>query len=216
MTDARIVFKTAHPRAGGLLEGTLRLAKPAKPGDVFRVELACTRGLRSVNQKRRETAFFEQQDIPVVRIEDGWGLPFRFDVPAWAPQTMERNALATDGYGDGFDWQIAFYPANAWIAFPSKLPIRLDAAPEEALRAMEAGETAEQKEALDAMGEALGSLLPYERAQVLALPPENFAIARKASALPGKIIKWVAILFFLVPTVLIVLMFAFGALVIGK
>ena len=214
---ARIALKADHPRVGSLLEGSLQLTKDAKPGDIFRVELFCRRSLTSVSEKRRQTVFSARQDVQAVQGAEGWSVPFQFDVPATAPPSMVRDPLAVEGYGHGFDRQLAFYPANAWIAFPSEFSLQLAAAPEEELHATEAGDTADRTEAIGAIGQGLGggAALPYGRAALRALPSDDLAMAKKISGMPARIMKWGIILFFVVPTAIIVLMLA-AATMLGR
>jgi hypothetical protein len=126
---ARIELKAEHSQVGRALEGSLRLARDAKPGDVFRVELSCTRRYRDAvgslkPREHKETAFFEARDVQAAQDAQGWKLPFKFDVPATAPPTAAGNTLAEGGYR----WLLVFYPANAWIAVPSEFVLQMAAA----------------------------------------------------------------------------------------
>jgi hypothetical protein len=157
-----------------------------------------------------ETPFFEQQDVRVVVGALGCSVPFRFNVPVTAPASSKDGAFS----GPGFHWQLAYYPAKSWVAFPSNFELELGPASTEELRAVEAGETPQQKEAIDNIAQSLGreSLLPHERAEMRALPPADLAMAVKVSGMPAKIMKWIFIVFFVVPTVIIGLLFAAGTL----
>jgi hypothetical protein len=100
------------------------------------------------------------------------------------------------------------------FALPSTYALRLDPAPAEELRAIEAKETPQQKEAIDALARAAGleSLMPHQRAGLQALSPADFAAARKVAGLPAKIVKWIVIAFVVVPTVIVGVLFAAAAL----
>lgn len=205
---AQIELKADRPRVGRPLEGSLRLLEDAKSGDVYRLELSCRRirpGERNV-----ETPFFEQQDVRVVQGALGLSVPFRFNVPVTAPPSSKDGILT----GPGFRWRLAFYRAESVIAFPSEFALELGSAPAEELRAVEATETPQQKVVIDTIAQLLGrgSLLPHERAEVRALPPADLAMAGKISGMPAKIMKWILIVFFVVPTVIIGLLFAAGML----
>lgn len=205
----RIELKAQQARVGRPLEGRVRLTKEARPGDVFRVELSCRRRVNSDDDSRWETPFFAQQDVQAVQGAEGWSVPFRFEVPATAPHST------VGGFQNDYDfnWQLGFFPAKAWIATPSRFSLQLAAASEEDLRRIEAGDSAALKDAIGALGEGLGRgpLLPYERAQLRALPPEDLEMASKVARVPAKIMKWVFVLSLAVPAAIlamVVLVFA--------
>lgn len=178
---ARIVLKAAHPRVGRPLEGSLRLTKDAEQGDVFQVELSCSRYLRSRDEKNPvETPFFARLETKAAQGSQGWSVPFRFEVPATAPPTMARGLRGLLA-PDLFVWELTLRPLKGWIVSPSEFALELAAAPQEELRAIEATESPAQKEVIDAIERLKTPLLPYQRAMVQALSPEGLAMARKAS-----------------------------------
>lgn len=203
--EAKLELKTPEPRVGRPLEGSLRLLQDPQPGEVFRLELSCSRSYRTgdsdSSKYKEETAFFAQQDIAAAQSADGWRLPFRFDVPLTAPPSGATGHPP----GDPYSWQLAFYRADAVIAVGSTVLLRLGAAPPEELRAAEGRETAEQKAAIEDVQRKLGPMLPHQREQLRALSPADLAMAQKVAAMPHKIamtvIKWFAILFFGLPLV---------------
>ena len=214
---AKIALKTAAPRVGLALEGSLRLLQDPTPGQVFRLELTCDRTYRPPEGKARtETAFFAEQDVAAVQDAEGWGVPFRFDVPVTAPHTGAAGSPGNEVYG----WRLAFYPADGVIAFPSSFALSLGAAPAEELRAAQALETPEQKAAIEEVSQELGRfrdpLLPHEREQLRSLSPADLAMAKKVAAMPAKmmttVLKWFLILFFALPLLAMLLMLAVGAL----
>jgi hypothetical protein len=210
---AKLELKTPEPRVGRPLEGSLRLLHDPQPGQVFRVELSCGRTyqVHDDNRRREETGFFAQLDVAAVQNAEGWRLPFRFDVPVTAP------ASGAGGYpvGEDYCWSLAFYPADAAIAFPSRLPLTFGAAPQEELRAAEARETPEQKAAIEAvsrsLGMARGPLLPHEREQLRSLSPADLAMAQKVAGMPVKImqglLKWAFIVLFVLPALIMLLIY---------
>lgn len=132
---ATIVLKTAEPRVGSTLEGSLRLAKDVHPGDVFRIELYCRRKynepgdlgrMKDSTRYRVETPFGTSIDVKAIQDVHGWSVPFRFEIPATAPPSAPGDPPPADGYY----WRLAFFPANAWVAVPAELVIVLAAAEE--------------------------------------------------------------------------------------
>jgi hypothetical protein len=211
--EAKIVWQTEQPRAGLPLEGSLRLREMPKPEQVYRLELSCKReyqpGAEELKPRKRvETAFVEQRDIQVVQTAEGWSVPFRFDIPVTAPASTGGSFPQ-----DGYVWRLAFYRADALIAFPAGFGITMGPAPAGQLRALEAAETPEQKAAVAAVSEVLrrDSLLPHERAEARSLTPADVALLRKAGSMGPKLMKWFFIVFLGIPTVGAILVFAFAA-----
>ena len=219
--EAQIVLKTDFPRVGRPLEGSLRLLEIPEPEQVFRLELSCRRTYVTGDQRRKqgvETPFCAEQDVQVAQTAEGWSLPFRFEVPVTAPSSDAGNFEP----GEGYIWRLVFEPKDGWISFGGpEFLLTLGPAPAAELRALEAGETPEQKEAIEAMARGIWreSLLPHERAQLRSLPAEDLAMARKVAALPDKIMstmfKWAAILLVAVPLAVMILFFAAGAIFAG-
>lgn len=130
--EAQVVIKTEHPCVGAVLEGDLKLLEAPKPNQVFQVTLLCRLTERSEMKRREHSIFVQSQDVKTVQAADGWHLPFRFEVPADAPPSTVRNALAEaiGGLPDVENsWFIEFSATDKWIAVPSKLQITLEAAP---------------------------------------------------------------------------------------
>jgi len=133
---AQIVLKTAQPRVGSPLEGSLRLANGANPGDVFRIEIYCRRKynepgdlerMKDSTRYRVETPFGASLDVKAIQDAHGWSVPFRFEIPATAPPSATGNPPP----GDGYFWRLASFPANAWVAVPSEFVLVLAGALEE-------------------------------------------------------------------------------------
>lgn len=206
--SARIELRADHPRVGRPLEGSLRLLDDSIPGNRFRLELTCRRIHWRRDESVTETGFVEQQDVRVVRGGPGCSVPFRFNIPATAPPSSSTSDAS------GYQWQLALYPLETVFALPSTFALRLGPAPAEELRAIEARETPQQKEAIDDFAQAVGreSLLPHQRAGLQALSPADFAAARKRAGMPTKILKWLLIVFFGIPVVITGLIFAAAAL----
>jgi hypothetical protein len=160
--------------------------------------LSCRRKLASDSKGRSsyETAYLVQLDAPARPTAQGWSFPFRFDIPASMPSAHP------------FRWSLSFYPVKPLIVVPASIAVTLGPAPAEELRALEAGESPEQKTAIDAVARDLafaGGLRPDQRAELRALSPENLAMAVKVSALPAKVVKgvfWFFALLFVVPMLL--------------
>lgn len=206
---ARLELKSSPLRVGRPVEGRLWLAREAAAGDMFTVTLHCYRPYRRDGKNQKETAYFAEQEVRVVPDARGWSVPFRFEVPASAPQ----NTVDTSGaqplisFGDRlqpYHWLLSAWPADKLLAFPSAIELYLGPAPREELLALEAGETPAQKEALDAVSRGLaalgGPLPPHQREQLKALSPEDLAIARKVTSLGGakalKLVVWLVVAFF--------------------
>lgn len=212
---ARLALKTTHPRVGRPLEGTLRLAKDASPGDRFVVELSCKRYGNS--DSRMDEAFLEQQDVAAIQGAHGWSVLFRFEIPVTAPASNAGHFLSARK----FQWRLYLKPAKGWSVFASRFDLVLGPAPAEELRAVEADATPGERaiiDAFDAISPLMGrgKLLAHEREQLRSLPPEHLAIARKVSAMPLKILKWAfiafVVLFVAIPTVFSLLVAGVAAL----
>lgn len=163
---------TSHPaRVGRPLEGILLLAREARAGDMFTVRLWCERRYRSGGKNATEMPFSEEREVRVVPDARGWRVPFRFDVPAWAPPSGPSGSR-----GD-FVWWLSLAPAGKLFATRSVIMVGLGPAPVDELRALEAAEDPGQKEKIDAFGRLVdlvrGPLLPHERRQLAALSPEK-------------------------------------------
>jgi hypothetical protein len=207
----RLVLNTGNPRVGGPLEGRLRFKKDPKPDDRYQLELYCERRYTPVDdtRSRTERPFYASLDVQPMQDARGWSLPFRFDVPVTAPSTSADNIP----FNDRYYWRLDFHRADAWIAFPGDFPLTLAPADPAALAAVQATESPEQKTAIEDLGSLMGApLLPHQRAQMQALPAEDLAMARKVTAMPGKIMKWVFIGFFVIPMLIMALMFGVGML----
>ena len=211
--SARVELRAAHPRVGRPLEGALRLIDDSISGNRFRLVLSCSRVHWQKDAGRRdtaftETAFVEKQEVRVMQGGPGTSIPFRFNVPATAPPSSNTANPS------GFQWHLAVNPLDTLLKLNCIFPLRLDPAPAEELRAIEARETPQQKEAIDGYARAAGveSMLPHQRARLQALSPANFAAALKGAAMPGKIVKWILIVFFGVPIVITGVLFAAAAL----
>ncbi|MDH5263350.1 MAG: hypothetical protein OEX21_01240 [Betaproteobacteria bacterium] len=167
---------TSHPaRVGRPLEGILRLAKEARMGDMFTVGLTCERRYQSGGKTATERPFAEQKDVRVVPDPRGWRVPFRFDVPAWAPPS---GLPGPDGH---YLWWLSLAPAGKLFATRSNIMVGLGPAPMDELRALEAAEDPGQKETIEAVGRLVslvnGPLLPHQRRQLATLSPEDRRIA---------------------------------------
>jgi hypothetical protein len=130
--EAQVLIKTEHPCVGAVLEGDLKLLETPKPDQVFRVALICWLSEWGGMESRNRSIFGLSQDVKIVRAADGWHLPFRFEVPADAPPSTERNTLAEAITGlpkVEHVWYIEFFATDKWIAVPAKLQITLGAAP---------------------------------------------------------------------------------------
>ena len=206
--SARVELRADHPRVGRPLEGALRLIDDSISGNRFRLVLSCSRVHWQDNKSFTETAFVEQQEVRVVRGGPGCSIPFRFNVPATAPPSSNTANPS------GFQWHLAVHPLDTVFKLNCVFPLRLDPAPAEELRAIEARETPQQKEAIDGYARAAGleSLMPHQRAGLQALSPADFATALKGAGMPAKIVKWILIVFFGVPIVITGLVFAAAAL----
>lgn len=224
---ARLELKSSPLRVGRPVEGRLWLAREAAAGDMFTVTLHCYRHYRRDGKDQKETAYFEERKVRVVPDGRGWNLPFRFDVPASAPQ----NFVDTSGppplilFGDplqAYHWRLSAWPADKLFASPSAIELYLGPAPRDELLALKAGESPEQTEALDAISRGLafpgGTLLPHQREQLKALSPEDLAMARRLTSWGGgrtlklALLALVAFfaLFLVLPVIAIALLGLFG------
>ena len=123
--EAQLELTTRHPRAGGLLEGRLRLLKIPEGGQRFRVEVVCRE--TSEAPRTRRTVFNQSQDVAAVDSVNGWVLPFRFELPAESPpSTAPANFnISPDPV---IRWSIELCRADALIAVPSSITLSVGAA----------------------------------------------------------------------------------------
>ncbi len=224
---ARLELKSSPLRVGRPVEGRLWLAAEAAAGDMFTVTLHCYRPYRRDGKDQKETAYFEERKVRVVPDGRGWNLPFRFDVPASAPQ----NFVDASGppplilFGDplqAYHWRLSAWPADKLFASPSAIELYLGPAPRDELLALKDGESPEQTEALDAISRGLafpaGKLLPHQREQLKALSPEDLAMARRLTSWGGGRTLKLALLvlaaffalFLVLPVIAIALLGLFG------
>lgn len=191
---ARLELASHPARVGRPLEGILQLAKEARAGDRFTVRLWCERRYRSAGKSATEVPFSEEMEVRVVPDARGWRVPFRFEVPAWAPPS---GLLGPDGH---YDWWLSLAPAGKLLASRSVIMIGLGPAPKDELQALEAAENPGQKETIDAVGRLMGlvsgPLLPHQRKQLAALSSE--AHGKIGQAEIGKSLLLIAALAFIV------------------
>ena len=212
----RIVLKTAQPRVGRPLEGSIHLAKDAKPGARFTVQLLCEKRTSREDGKRDDvdTAHSDEQEVSAVRGAHGWSVPFRFEVPATAPPSPTGLPQA-----HGYRWRVEMFPSKAFIAVPTKFPVVLAGAPATEVRtALEARETPAQKKVLDAIAREHGTLPAHDRARLQKHSPEELASLQKSSEAAnrfmkkaGKVVMIVLLVAFAAPVILAAILFIVGA-----
>jgi hypothetical protein len=182
---ARLELKSHPARVGRPLEGILQLAREARAGDVFTVRLWCERRYRSGDKNATETPFAEEMEVRVVPDGRGWRVPFRFDVPAWAPPS---DVPGPQGH---YVWWLSLAPAGKLFATRSVIMVGLGPAPMDELRDLEAAENPRQKETIDAVerlvGLVQGPLLPHQRKQLAALSHEELEIGGALARKVGKV-----------------------------
>jgi hypothetical protein len=129
---AQVVIRTERPCVGAVLEGHLKLLATPAPDQVFQVALRCRFSDRSLGKTRNGSMFEQSVEVKPMRAADGWHLPFRFEVPADAPPSTTHDDLVEPFVGRAdvdHSWFIEFFPADKWIAVPSRFPVGLEAAP---------------------------------------------------------------------------------------
>jgi hypothetical protein len=130
---ATIELKTQALRVGRPVEGSIWLSQRPERGELYRVQLSCTRGHGPGKSDRAETAYWEELEAVPVSTPAGWSLPFRFVVPPIAPP----SGVSSFTSGPGYHWRLAVERAQGWMSFPSVFALHLAPAPAEELGAIE-------------------------------------------------------------------------------
>lgn len=212
-----IALTTLQPRAGAPLEGNLRTLKDTNPGEVFRLDLSCTRDYSDDNGKNKEdVGFFESKDVKSIPAAQGSSIPFSFAIPAGAPASEGLSHLARNCY----HWRLNVYRANALIATGSRFCLTLGPATAADLRAFEAARPAPLKSAIAAISArraeaGAAPLQPHELEKLRKFSPEQLAALTKPGGSAPNFQKIVLIVFaaiFVLPIVIFILIFMIGAI----
>lgn len=120
-------FEPAHSPAwpGGLLEGSILLAKPLPPRCQPELRLVCekkvTRGTGDDRSTTVETIWSHQQSVPqewITRDPAGFRLPVKFVLPADAPESESTRESATQ-----HGWKLEFTVPGTAIAAGYEVPV---------------------------------------------------------------------------------------------
>jgi hypothetical protein len=136
---ATIELKTQALRVGRPVEGNIWLTRRPERGELYRVQLSCSRGHGPGKSDRAETAYWEELEAAPVSTPVGWSLPFRFVVPPIAPPSGVSSFMS----GPGYHWRLAVQRAQGWMSFPSVFALQLAPAPAEELYDIEKRERRE-------------------------------------------------------------------------
>jgi hypothetical protein len=130
---ATIELKTHALRVGRPVEGSIWLTQRPERGELYRVQLSCTRGHGPGKSDHAETPYWEELEAAPVFTPVGWSLPFRFVVPPIAPPSGVSSFMS----GPAYHWSLAVRRAQGWMSFPSVFALHLAPAPAEELGAIE-------------------------------------------------------------------------------
>jgi len=218
---ATVELKTQALRVGRPVEGSIWLAQRPQRGELYRVQLSCSRGHGPGKSDHAETAYWEELEAAPVFTPVGWSLPFRFVVPPIAPPSGVSSFMS----GPGYHWRLAVRRAQGWMPSPSVFALHLAPAPAEELGAIERREPGRREPGLKHAGEAIARSpgrepsLQERPALREEMKQANGGIARNAgwapplherpefretddqetvreASLPTKIVKWLFLVLF--------------------
>ena len=102
-------------RVGQRIEGRLRMTKPPKAGERFKVQLLCIRKMSADGGgDMSRTAYAQESDATPFEDAGEWFLAFEFDVPADMPSTSPA---------EGYSWTLRAAAPDRWISALSSFEI---------------------------------------------------------------------------------------------
>jgi hypothetical protein len=192
---AQVFFDTRSPRAGAPLEGRVRLPGAPSQSRRYVITLKCWRHVGT--DEFKETGFEEEIKVEAEQRGEHWVLPFRIDIPAYAPPSTP----GASSWRDGYQWEMDCSRADGLLSTVVSLNLKMGPATAEQLDALDAACTpAEMVLIRGAEGQLGRRVLPHERRVILAMTHEEraelgryhnavYAPARAKEALPPEQVR---------------------------